>query len=136
MGGCFYRPPASDPSEFADLLDQSFNLIDSDREVLLVGDFNAACSSWLDSDATSAAGHLLEPTFLLLGLQQCVRSPTHLSADGSLGSLLDLILTTSTNLISSIHVLPALGKSDHLPVLCHLLLTPQRAAHSARHVWY
>jgi len=119
--GCFYRPPASNPREFVDLLDQSFDLIGNNREVLLVGDFNAACSSWLASDVTSTAGRILEPAFLSLGLYQCVQSPTHLSANGSLGSLLDLILTTSPDLISprSINVLPPLGKSDHLPVLCH-----------------
>ena len=70
--GCFYRAPSSDPQQFIDCLETSLDLANTKSSVLLVGDFNAPCTSWLASDSTSAAGRLLEPAALSLGLHQCV----------------------------------------------------------------
>ena len=119
--GCFYRPPDSQVSAFSDSLDLSFSRLDISRtKVLLVGDFNAKSPSWLSSDCYNAAGLILEPLFLQLGLQQCVSSPTHLSPDGTLGSLLDLALASPPSLVSRVDAHPPLGSSDHLLVLCQL----------------
>ena len=67
-------------------------------KVLLVGDFNATCPNWYTTDLYNEAGRILEPSFLSLGLQQCLTVPTHLRSDGDLGSLLDLVLTNDPEL--------------------------------------
>ena len=80
-----YRPPSSDVSEFLSSLDSTLHLVDPEREeVLLVGDFNATSPYWLPSDAYNAAGAVLEPAFLQLGLTQHVRLSTHLRPGGNL----------------------------------------------------
>ena len=124
--GCYYRPPSSDIGEFVSGLETTLDLAGTSSAVLLVGDFNAPCSSWLPSDSTGPTGKLLELTTLSLGLHQCVSFPTHINADGSLGSLLDLALVSDQNIISSVEALPPLGTSDHLPVLCNLSVSSQR----------
>ena len=135
--GCFYRPPDSQVSAFSDSLDLSFSRLDISRtKVLLVGDFNAKSPSWLSSDCYNAAGLILEPLFLQLGLQQCVSSPTHLSQDGTPGSLLDLALASSPTLVSSVDTHPPLGSSDHLLVFCQLDVHVDRVQRSqGRTIW-
>ena len=91
-----YRSPSSDVRSFIEDLEATFENLDLQRsDDVLAGDFNAKSPSWLASDMYNAGGHALEPTFLQLGLHQCVFSPTHINQDGSLGSLLDLALTSS-----------------------------------------
>ena len=133
--GCYYRPPSSDIEDFATDLESSLDLAGSSSSVLLVGDFNAPCSSWLASDSSGPAGQLLELTTLALGLYQCVSFPTHLNANGSLGSLLDLVLVSDPDLVTSVEALPPLGTSDHLPVLCHLSVCSPRRSSAGRLVW-
>lgn len=135
--GCMYRPPSSDVHSFTQDLEACFENVDLQRShVVLVGDFNAKSPSWLASDNYSAAGHALEPTFLQLGLHQCVSSPTHINQDGSLGSLLDLALTSSPSLISAVTTHPPLGSSDHLSVLCKLALGAVRMERGVgRRIW-
>ena len=90
--GCVYRPPSSDVSEFLSSLDSTLHLVDPEREEeLLVGDFNATSPSWLPSDAYNAAGAVLEPAFLQLGLTQHVRLSTHLQLGGEPESALHLV---------------------------------------------
>ena len=40
----------------------------TDSNVFVIGDFNAKCPSWLPSDKYKAAGRVLEPLFLQMGL--------------------------------------------------------------------
>ena len=133
--GCVYRPPSSEVEPFARAMEMTMgNLTDSNA--LVIGDFNAKCPSWLPSDKYNAAGRVLEPLFLQMGLHQCVESPTHFQPDGSLGSLLDLVLTTTPNLISKLSTLPPLGSSDHLCVTCHLNVNPSRSIRSLpKRIW-
>ena len=123
--GCVYRPPSSEVEPFGRAMEMTMGTL-TDSNALVIGDFNAKCPSWLPSDKYNAAGRVLEPLFLQMGLHQCVESPTHLQPDGSLGSLLDLVLTTTPNLISNLSTLPPLGSSDHLCVTCHLNVNPSR----------
>ena len=100
-------------------------------ELLLVGDLNARCPSWNPSDPLSAAGQMLAPEFLRLGLHQCVSSPTHFLPDSSLGSTLDLVLLSRPSLLGNVSTLQPLSSSDHLSVLCRIHLTPRRSHESA-----
>ncbi len=138
--GCLYRPPTSDSSIFAEALEDAIDNINHQHKILLVGDFNATSPAWCASDSYNEAGRLLEPLFYSLGLHQSLSSPTHLRADGSLGSLLDLVVTNDPNLISDVSTHPPIGSSDHLVVECATNLrkegTPQQTSPSlARRIW-
>ena len=125
--GCMYRPPASDAQSFAQDLEASLEKINLQRsDVTIIGDFNAKSPSWNPTDSSNAAGRILEPIFLQLGLHQCVTSPTHVLPDGRLGAILDLVLTSNPHLVSSVSTQPPLGTSDHLSLLCKLDLTIAR----------
>ncbi len=138
--GCVYRAPDSDLAsveDFAQRLESIVNKINLNRtQLALVGDFNARSPSWHAADSYNPAGRILEAVFLRLGLTQCVRSPTHISKDGSLGSLLDLVLVSDSSLVSDVSIHPPLGSSDHLSVLCQLCSPPfQRGNGPGRKVW-
>ena len=124
--GCFYRPPSSDIDDFCSALESSFSQIDLLRsDVFLLGDFNATSPSWLPSDTLNRAGSLLEPLFLQLSLQQLVSSATHfLPSRPGCGSLLDLVLASRPDLVSSTSILPPLGSSDHAVIHCQLQFSP------------
>ena len=103
---------------------------------LLVGNSNATCTCRNADDSTNAAERSLEPAFLSYGLDQCVSSPTHLNADGSLGTLLDLVLASPAHLVRCVDVLPPVGSSDHLPVFCHLSTSSRSTPDGITHqVW-
>ena len=132
---CFYRASDADVADFASQLEASVHLVDLARsQLLLVGDFNARSPLWNSSDVYNQAGRILEPAFSRLGLHQCVDSPTHLQVDGSLGSLLDLVLTSTRHAVVHVDTQPPLGSSDHLSVLsildtapaCTLRVVPRR----------
>lgn len=135
--GCLYRPPDQDPSIFAEKLESALDQINlSHTHLVLVGDFNARSPSWCSTDRYNPAGKMLEQTFLQLGLHQMVDTPTHLSNDGSIHSLLDLVLVSSANFVSKITTLPPLGSSDHLAVFCSLKFSPTRSRRGrTRTIW-
>ena len=122
---------------FARCMESTINKVDLSRTPLvLAGDFNARSPSWLATEPYNTAGRTLEASFLHLGLTQCVNSPTHISHDGSLGSLLDLILVSDASLVSDISTHPPLGRSDHLAVLCQLSTAASSRRHgSGRKIW-
>ena len=111
--GCYYRPPTSTTSaveEFINSLESTFAAVDlSSTDVMLVGEFNAISSSWCVSDTTNLPGRLLEPTFLSLGLDQCVSSRTHVDSNGHLTSLLNLVLMSDSGLLNAVETLPPVG---------------------------
>ncbi len=136
--GCLYRPPSSDSSILSDDLELTFNKIDFRHKVVLVGDFNATSPSWCSSDKYNVAGRHLEPSFLALGLHQCLSSPTHLRPDGSFGALLDLVLTNHPSSVTAVTTHPPVGSSDHLVVQCSLSFKTSSIPLSDRHpklVW-
>ena len=136
---CIYRPPDSDHFAFAEDLESSMDVIDLQRShVVMVGDLNATSPIWNSGDSWNAAGKHLQPTLLRLGLHQCVTCPTHLHNDGSLGSLLDVVLSSDPRLVTGVSTLPPVGSSDHLSVLCNFspLLSPSYQPVSyARRLW-
>ncbi len=140
--GCYYRPPSTSSTavdEFILSLELTMSHVDLlSTDVLIVGDFNAKSSTWCSLDRTNVPGRMLQTAFLSLGLQQCVTSRTHLDNEGSLSSLLDLVLVSDTNLITTVDTLPPIGNSDHLPVICHLATTLSSAVKpqpQSRRIW-
>ena len=130
---CVYRSPHSQIHDFCDALETSLSRVDlRSCDVLVLGDFNATLPRWLSSDPLSDAGTVLEPTALQLGLQQLVSVATHLHSDGSLGSCIDLIFTSSPQCCQAIKTLPPLGSSDHVRIECSLHLQPSLVQGSAR----
>ena len=125
--GCFYRPPSSkleDLDSFIEAFEKTIEKIDLvNTTVVIAGDFNATNSSWCVSDKTNVPGHILQNTFLSLGLYQQVTFPTHLDSSGMPRALLDLVLSNDTTLIKEINSLAPLGRSDHLMVECALDLS-------------
>ena len=135
--GSVYRPPASAATHFVQALETTVSRLDLSRcHLVLVGDFNAKSPSWQFSDDYNPAGHVLETTFLQLGLHQHVSQPTHLSSDGGLGALLDLVLSSSPSLVTGVSTHPPLGSSDHLAVLSFLEVKAERVSRCAgRRIW-
>ena len=137
--GCLYKPPNGCPSSFATALESSLFRVDPEHNIVIVGDLNATCPSWCSTDSYNEAGRILEPVLSTLNLYQHVSSPTHLRHDGSLGSLLDVIITNdNNNNVSAIKLHPPLGASDHLMVECKLSLHCQplvQKKHYARKIW-
>ena len=76
------------------------------------------------SDPLSSAGAVLEPATLQLGLHQLVPFATHLHPDGSLGSCIDLVFSSSSQCCQSVKSLPPLGSSDHVRIECSLYFQP------------
>ena len=113
------------------------SLSDSFSDVVVVGDFNATSPAWCATDYYNAAGRLREPVFLQLGLHQCTSSPTHLSPTGDLGALLDVVLVSDADIVTSVSTHPPLGRSGHLAVSCQLVASkrPQRSSFSGRRIW-
>ncbi len=103
-----YRNPASrDCTEFTAYLG---NLIDVNRPVLTVGDFNLPHVNWstlsLSANATPAERHVLNWS-ITLGLEQLISSPTRNN------NILDLLLSNRPGLVPSISVSPPFLPSDH-----------------------
>ncbi len=138
--GCYYRPPKNNYTAIDDFvvsMETTFDRINLARtDVVLVGDFNATSSSWCTEDSTSVSGRLLDQYFLGLGLHQCVASRTHLDPSGCLTSLLDLVLVSHAQMVTSVDTLPPLANSDHLSVLTTFNLAFRRTSSTGtRQVW-
>ena len=89
-------------------------------------------------DSYNSAGSVLEPLFLQLSLSQLVSSPTHFQSSCSgRDSLLDLVLSSASELVASTSVLPPLGNSDHAVISCILRMFPQTrfATSRLRRIW-
>lgn len=132
-----YRPPRGDHRQFCRQLEDDLNKTHiSDRNVLLLGDFNAKNAQWLDTDVTDAAGDSLACLLQTYGLAQHVFFPTCL-VRGHPKSCLDLVITNvPSDQVSSEPAMP-IGSSDHLSVRGHLQIhhtTPRPCAYS-RQEW-
>ena len=83
-----YRSPSSGIMSFDVALETTVLNIKAGHEDLLVGDFNATSPNWCTTDLYNEAGLTFGPSFLSLGLQQCLTIPSHLRPESGLGSLL------------------------------------------------
>ena len=86
----------------------------SDKEVVIVGDFNLPSIGWTQDDRTascSALDKMFFETFLSLGLTQWVLQPTFPRS----GNILDIVLTTEPDRVGTLDVLTPLPSCDHCP---------------------
>ena len=121
--GCCYRPPSS-TMNFYNTLELTLDKI-AERNVILVGDFNAKHRDWFSGDATNSHGATLKDLMSRFDMVQTCSEPTHLNNDGVPESLLDLVFTNSPNFVNATHVLPPISSSDHLPVLVQCSFSSQ-----------
>ena len=116
-----YRPPSYETSENRALIEH-LQTFCSDKEVVLLGDFNLPSLAWdsdnlFDNVYIHPTDRLFLETFLSLGLTQFVRQSTFPRS----GNILDLILATDPDRVGMIEVFPPLPGCDHCPTLCDYL---------------
>ena len=114
-----YRPPSYSDAENSMLIDYLLTVC-SDYEVLVLGDFNLPSLQWEKSDwmeKSSGVDKQFMEAFISLGLTQWVKEATYPLS----GNILDLILTTDSDRIGAVYVLPPIPGSDHCPTLCDYL---------------
>ena len=118
-----YRPPSYTIIENEELL-QSLQTFVSDKEAILIGDFNLPNVIWGEDDAhhifhgTSTERAFLD-MFDTLGLKQWISVPTYPSS----GNTLDLVLTTEPDCIGSATVESPLPACDHCPIVFEYVLS-------------
>ena len=96
---CIYVPPNSSDDYHRDII-SSLNFLHSTyNHVVIMGDFNSSDINWTTLSASSTFSHSLCELVFKFNLQQLVTSTTHLR-----GSILDLVITNSPDLITSMQV--------------------------------
>ncbi|ORD93263.1 RTJK, partial [Enterospora canceri] len=103
--GLIYRPPGRS-AEIDRLLFESISETISQCETIIMGDFNLPVARW-GNPLRSHTGHDLYTNLLESELHQHVHEPTR-----DLNTL-DLILSTSKDLVSNVNVGPVFSSSDH-----------------------
>ena len=112
-----YRPPSYTQVQNQELLGLLDNVV-SDREAIVIGDFNLPGISWgLHAHGYANQGSPMErqfvDTFNLLGLTQWITSVTFARS----GNTLDLLLSTEPDRVGDISVEPPFPGSDHCPIV-------------------
>lgn len=118
--GCCYRPPGAS-NDFYTLLEKSLEKV-LQKNIILVGDFNAKHADWLETDSSDQAGRTLKDLTDSINLTQLCSFPTHLGPDGKPSSLLDLVFTNLPINLCRCNVLDPISSSDHLPVVLNTAL--------------
>ena len=122
-----YIPPNTADTLFVTLLRYLSNLLSNHNRVIITGDFNLPDINWSSLSGHSYTSNTFCDFVYDNNLFQLVDTPTHVG-----GNLLDLVLTSDTQLIDDLCVLEPAGsfRSDHLMItfnLCHhSASTPQR----------
>ena len=111
------RPPSTDPRTFCHQLEYCLRpLTARSQPLLILGDFNAKHTSWLQSDYTDTAGDCAYYLLQTYNLHQIVQQPTHIHQN-ILKSCLDIAITNlPTEEALVLTGPPPLGKSDHLSI--------------------
>ena len=109
-----YRPPSNSMPENVSLA--SFvDFYCRDKDIILLGDFNLPGIDWVGPLAPCTSSRLeglFLDMFLSVGLKQWVDFSTFVSS----GNVLDLVLTTDNELVSSIYSLEPLPGCGHVGV--------------------
>ena len=122
--GCCYRPPNSTMTLFEKLETNLENI--TDKDLLLVGDFNSRNQDWFHGDITNCYGLHLKELMDRLDMFQLCDEATHLNSSGEPTSLLDLGFTNVPHLFKNrATVSSPICTSDHLPVVFHTCLEQQ-----------
>ena len=122
--GCCYRPPNSTAAFFSKL-EQVLEKV-AEKDILLVGDFNAKHKDWFIRDNTNCNGQTLKDLMDRFDMTQLCSEATHLDNNGEPGSLLDLAFTNVPHLFNyQALVSQPISTSDHLPILIKTSITHQ-----------
>lgn len=111
-----YRSPSQSVDQFA-LFKQQFEetitkINDQSPTIsLFLGDYNARNSQWYPNDITNTAGRELGNLISMYGIAQIINEPTHILSGST--SCIDLVFTSSKNLITDFGVLPSLFSRCH-----------------------
>ena len=126
--GVIYRSPNSPPDNNANLSSLIRGLDDirkSHSRILQVSDFNYPEIDWNRGTCGKAITHpardFLSATQDAF-LSQLQLEPTRIR-DGQTRNCLDLVLTSTDNIVSEINILPGVGRSDHVTLLLKLLIS-------------
>ena len=124
---CIYVPPNSSDDYHHDIVSSLNFLFSTYNHVVIMGDFNSSDINWTTLSASSPFSHSLCELVFKFNLQQLVTSATHLR-----GSILDLVITNSPDLIASMQIDSNIcsNYSDHylisFSILSSRLCTPIR----------
>ena len=110
-----YRPPSSDLQNLEELCKIVKN---SDKNTIIIGDFNLPSINWRNGTADQKGRRLLEAVEEA-DMTQLVDFPTH-----NKGNTLDLIITNRPDLIVSVQNDGNLGNSDHCILLTEISTKP------------
>ncbi|MEO0454925.1 MAG: hypothetical protein AAFY98_12445, partial [Verrucomicrobiota bacterium] len=114
--GAIYRPPNSSGDNDRLLFDSISASASFSHDVrIIAGDFNYPGIDWTTLNCSSSDEHFLLGTFEA-GLHQNVFEPTRLN------SILDLIFSSSPELITRVDIIEPLGASDHNMVVAEMSL--------------
>ena len=111
---------------------QSLAASKSINKHVLIGDFNLFKTSWPDGLSSSSLETDFVNMFNDLGLEQFMNSPTH-----KFGNTLDLLLSSSSELVSDIETLPkdTICSSDHFGIKFKINLKCKRSKHQKRRIY-
>ena len=109
---CIYKSPNSSHENNQNLNENLEWASNRFKEVIIVGDFNLPDVNWTNNSASSACSQCFLETLTDSSYCQLVTENTRFRS-GQNPSLLDLVLVSDPNLVSSIEYLEPFGKSDH-----------------------
>ena len=126
-----YRPPSYSAHENEALIDF---LLESctGKEVVLLGDFNLPSIIWSKYKPygqSSAADGMFVDMFTTLGLSQWISESTFPRS----GNVLDLILTSEEDRITTVHVQPPPPGCDHCSIHCEYVFDMDIEHHHQQH---
>ena len=134
-----YRSPSQSIEQFSTFKQQLEETIVninncSPTMSLLLGDFNARNYIWFEGDTTNKAGLDLADITSIHSLSQIIKEPTHVLPNSS--SCIDLIFTSSENLITDSGVLPSLfSRCHHQIIFCRLKFKVFHPPVYRRRIW-
>ncbi len=122
--GFYYRSPSQVPGDRKQFMSSFRNAVSKslvrnnqlNSSVIVLGDFNARNTNWCKTDpVTDTAGRELKLIIDDLLLLQMVNEPTRIARNSQ--SCIDLLISDSPGLITSLSILPPIGNSDHCSIL-------------------
>ncbi|XP_077513263.1 uncharacterized protein LOC144124459 [Amblyomma americanum] len=132
-----YRPPSTTVG-FCNYLHDILNIIQTrfpNRPIFLFGDFNFPAINWSDThlgnDGSSESTSFFSALCSTFSLTQVVTQPTRVTSTSS--SILDLLLTSSPDLVSDVSYLP--GLSDHYLLLIGLSLPSNKSRNKTKTIY-
>ena len=98
--------------------------------VVLLGDFNDRCKSWIDDHITSELGHKLVNLLKHFNLSQLIYKPTRNE------NILDLIITDSPGFFTDVDILDPITGLDHNIIYGSVSIQYPKRLHINRKIWF